>query len=115
MKKASAILAIVAVLNLTIFSQLPVHADILPSRPSRTGKADKMRVAAELARRGVDPRSAVAQVNVMSAHDLDYFAANPRRVQLAAGLLLEEWLLAGGFTLFLLYLTAVVVVDENAK
>jgi hypothetical protein len=115
MKKTSAILAIAAVLNLAILPHLPVHADILPSRTSQTGKADKTRVAAELATRGVDLRSAVAQVDTMSARDLDYFAADPRRIQLAAGLLLEEWLIAGGFGLFLLYLTAVAVVDVNYR
>ncbi len=113
MKKASAIFAIAAILNLAIFSCMPVHADILPSRSSRNGKATKTRVARELSFRGVDPRTAMTQVNAMSARDLRYFAADSKRVQLAAGLLLEEWLIAGGFALFLLYLTAVAVVDVN--
>ena len=108
MKKASAILAIAAILNLTIFSQLPVHADILPSRPSKGEKAQKTRVATELARRGVDLRTAVAQVNTMSARDLGYFSADPRRIQLASGLLLEEWILAGGYGLFVLWMIAIV-------
>jgi len=112
MKKASAILAVAAILNLTIFSSLPVHADILPSRPYKGGKVEKTRVAAELARRGMDLRTAVAQVNTMSASDLGYFSADPRRIQLASGLLLEEWILAGGYTLFVLYFIAVIHFEQ---
>ena len=110
MKKISATFAIAAILNLALFSN--AYADILPSRSAKKGKSEKIRVATELSQRGVDPRSAVDQVNEMSARDLDYFVADPNRIQLAAGLLLEEWILAGGYSLFVLYLLAVIALEE---
>jgi len=112
MKKASAIFAIAAILNLAIFSHIPAHADVIPSRPSQKGRAEKSRVATELAQRGIDPRAAMAQVKEMSARDLDYFSADPKRIQLAAGLLLEEWILAGGFSLWILYILTFIAFED---
>lgn len=89
MKKAIVVLAIVA-----LFTP-PIAADVIPSRRGSDAKKNQQKVATELTKRGVDATTAQAQVLEMSSNDLAYFAADGRRVQNAAGLLLEEWILGG--------------------
>ncbi len=112
MKKASAVFAIATMVHLAIFSYAPVQADVIPSRASQKGKAEKIKVATELAQKGIDPQTAIEQVKEMSARDLDYFSSDPKRVQLAAGLLLEEWILAGGFSLWVLYILTFIAFED---
>lgn len=85
------------IVGLAVFSLLasPLAADVMSSRRSAEAKKNKERVELELTKRGVDATTARAEVSEMSSRDLEYFAASPRRIQDAAGLLLEEWILGG--------------------
>lgn len=86
-KTATRIVA--AAMTLTLF--LPsLYADVIPTRSPKDCRDEKVKVATELVQRGVSPTESAAQVNEMSARDLEYFSQDERRVQLAAGILLEE-------------------------
>ncbi|MBI2901934.1 MAG: hypothetical protein HYY17_17265 [Planctomycetes bacterium] len=73
----------------------PAAADVLPSRPGAPRRTEKERIAADIERRGVSKGESAAQVRAMSARDLDYFAAAPGRVQLAAGMPVEDIIIGG--------------------
>jgi len=106
---------LIAILNLAVLSHLPVYGDVIPSRSGKAARSTKIKVATELARRGVDPRTAAADVKEMSLRDLEYFAADPKRVQLAAGLLLEEWLLAGAFGLVIISIVGISYINVQNR
>jgi hypothetical protein len=89
MRKALIVLCIAA-----LFAP-PIAADVIPSRPGGDCKAEKAKVKEGLVKRGFSETDAQAHVKRMSADDLEFFAANEGRIQLAGGLLFEEWLLGG--------------------
>lgn len=107
-KTAARIVA--AALTLTLF--LPsLYADVIPTKSPKDCRDEKVKVAAELVQRGVSPTESVAQVNEMSARDLEYFSEDGRRVQLAGGILLEEAIF-GGIVLGAVAFGIFVIVDR---
>ena len=74
---------------------LSAHADVLPSRTGPDCTPDKSKIQTQLLQLGVPLSEASNQVDQLSARDLEYYSSDPKRVQLAAGLLAEEWAIGG--------------------
>lgn len=95
MRKAALGLSLVAAIHLAFAARNPLYADVIPSRPAKSDRQSRAKVAGELRRRGISAIDTAAHVRALSGSDLRYFAGDARRVQLASGLTWEEWVIGG--------------------
>ncbi len=85
-------------------------ADVIPSK--RAAKSnDAARVTERLEQVGVPQAQAREQASKMTSDDLAFFSRGAERVQVVAGLTLQEWLLGAGF-LGVISLVAFIVIDD---
>ena len=98
---------------LSAFFLMPVFADVIPSRPGGR-RSDRDLVAAEIARRGVNANESSGQARAMSARDIDYFSSDPRRVQLAAGVPIDD-IIIGAVFLAIATTVAIVVAVQGSR
>ena len=110
MRKAAIRLSVVAAINLIFVAKAPLYADVIPSRPGAEKRQAKAKVSHELAVRGVAAVDSAQQVGEMSSRDLDYFGMDAKRVQLAAGLTWEEWVIGGVFVILLASVVAFIFI-----
>lgn len=75
-----------------ILAAMPCLADVIPPRRIERNPAAEQKVKARLEQLGVPSQEALRQVNDLSPQDTAFFAENPDRVQMAAGLYWYEWL-----------------------
>jgi hypothetical protein len=75
-----------------LLAGLPCLADVIPTRRIERNPAAEQKVKARLEQLGVPSQEALRQVNDLSPQDTAYFAQNPERVQMAAGLYWYEFL-----------------------
>ena len=75
-----------------LLAALPCLADVIPTRRIERNPAAEQKVKARLEQLGVSSQEALRQVNALSPQDAAYFAENPGRVQVAAGLYWYEWI-----------------------
>lgn len=81
------------VATLTVVQFLLLIPDVIPTRPGRDRRAQRERVAKDLAVQGLAPAEGATQIRELSASDLDYFATDSRRTRLAAGIPIEDILI----------------------
>jgi hypothetical protein len=81
-------------------------ADVIPTKTDAPDRSAATKVKSELVKRGVHPQQADQQVSKLTDRDLSYFSAQPDRIQLGAGILTEEWVLAA---IFLAVITVIVI------
>jgi len=90
-----------------LLAALPCLADVIPPRRVGRDAAAEQKVKARLEQLGVPGQEAQRQVNDLSPQDAAYFAQNPERIQMAAGLYWYEWL--GGLA-FAVVIGAVIII-----
>jgi hypothetical protein len=90
-----------------LLAALPCLADVIPPRRIERNPAAEQKVKARLEQLGVPSQEALRQVNDLSPQDTAYFAENPERVQMAAGLYWYEWL--GGLA-FAVIIGAIIII-----
>jgi hypothetical protein len=90
-----------------LLAALPCLADVIPPRRVERNAAAEQKVKARLEQLGVPSQEALRQVNDLSPQDTAYFAENPERVQMAAGLYWYEWL--GGLA-FAVIIGAIIII-----
>src|SRR6185503_9605518 len=90
-----------------LLAALPCLADVIPTRRIERNPAAEQKVKARLEQLGVPGPEALRQVNDLSPQDTAYFAENPERVQMAAGLYWYEWL---GGLVFIVIIAAIIII-----
>ena len=90
-----------------LLAALPCLADVIPPPRVDRNPAAEQKVKARLEQLGVPSQEALRQVNDLSPQDTAYFAENPERVQMAAGLYWYEWL--GGLA-FAVIIGAIIII-----
>jgi hypothetical protein len=94
-----------------LLAAIPCLADVIPTRRIERNPEAEQKVKARLEQLGVPSPEAQRQVNDLSPQDTAYFAQNPERVQVAAGLYWYEWV--GGLA-FLTIIVALIIIRANS-
>ncbi|MBI2932935.1 MAG: hypothetical protein HYY16_14925 [Planctomycetes bacterium] len=103
--------SVLTALSMAVLLAPQAWADVLPSKRAQAG--DEACVQEQLTRVGVSAAEAREQAASLTGEELTYFAGG-NRVQVVAGLYMEEWLTSVGFLGFLGALSFVVV-DSSKK
>lgn len=103
---------LVGLITCVFSSTLVARADVIPAEPE-DGSADAARVAGELARLGIEQRTAQAIAADLTPSELAYFAQRPNATAVVGALWLEEWL--GGLLVFagVTFVTVAIIQDRK--